>query len=293
MPRFELGTSPTRTERATRLRHTPSVKQVSGSLSTAFRGLGHLDSPPMAHRDEILAFADEFLDLGSFPDYGPMGLQVVGSDEVAKIACGVSASRELFERAAEAGAQLVLVHHGLFWDRDPRVVDARMKGRLKALFDADITLAAYHLALDAHPEVGNNALLARELGVEVEGTFAGIGVGGRLAESLAVETFVGEVRSRLGADPLVFGEGPPTVERVAIVSGGAAAHLTDAAAEGYDLYLTGEPAEPTMMTARELGIHFVAAGHYATETLGVQALAARLAERFELDWEFVDLPNPV
>jgi dinuclear metal center YbgI/SA1388 family protein len=247
----------------------------------------------MAHRDEILAFAAELLDLASFPDYGPMGLQVVGSDEVAKIACGVSASRELFARAAAAGAQLVLVHHGLFWDRDPRVVDARMKGRLKALFDADITLAAYHLALDAHPEVGNNALLARELGVQVEGTFAGIGVGGRLAESLAVETFVGEVRSRLGADPLVFGEGPPTVERVAIVSGGGAGHLTDAAAEGYHLYLTGEPAEPTMMTARELGIHFVAAGHYATETLGVQALAARLAERFGLDWEFVDLPNPV
>jgi dinuclear metal center YbgI/SA1388 family protein len=247
----------------------------------------------VAHRDEILAFAAELLDLASFPDYGPMGLQVVGSDEVAKIACGVSASRELFERAAAAGAQLVLVHHGLFWDRDPRVVDARMKGRLKALFDADITLAAYHLALDAHPEVGNNALLARELGVQVEGKFAGIGVGGRLTASLAVETFVGEVRSRLGADPLVFGEGPPTVERVAIVSGGAAGHVTDAAAEGYDLYLTGEPAEPTMMTARELGIHFVAAGHYATETLGVQALAARLAERFGLDWEFVDLPNPV
>jgi dinuclear metal center YbgI/SA1388 family protein len=247
----------------------------------------------VAHRDEILAFADEFLDLASFPDYGPMGLQVVGSDEVAKIACGVSASRELFERAAAAGAQLVLVHHGLFWDRDPRVVDARMKGRLKALFDADITLAAYHLALDAHPEVGNNALLARELGIQVDGEFGEIGVGGRLAEPLAVETFVGEIRSRLGADPVVFAEGPLTVERVAIVSGGAARLVTDAAAAGYDLYLTGEADEPTMMTARELGIHFVAAGHYATETLGVQALAARLAERFGLDWEFVDLPNPI
>ena len=247
----------------------------------------------MANRDEILAHADELLDLASFPDYGPMGLQVVGSEEVTKIACGVSASRDLFERAAASKAQLALVHHGLFWDREPRVVDARMRGRLKVLFDADVTLAAYHLALDAHPEIGNNALLARDLGVQVEGKFAGIGVGGRLAESLAVETFVGEVRSRLGADPLVFGAGPPTVERVAIVSGGAAGYLTDAAAEGYDLYLTGEPAEPTMMTARELGIHFVAAGHYATETLGVQALAALLAERFGLGWEFIDLPNPV
>jgi dinuclear metal center YbgI/SA1388 family protein len=247
----------------------------------------------VAHRDEILAYADELLDVGAFSDYGPMGLQVVGADEVSKIACGVSASRELFERAAQVGAQLVLVHHGLFWDRDSRVVDARMRGRLRALFDSEITLAAYHLALDAHPEIGNNALLARELGVEVKGPFAEIGYGGRLAEPLAVETFVGEVRSRLGADPLVFAEGPATVERVAIVSGAAAQFVTNAAAGGFDLYLTGEAAEPTMMTARELGIHFVAAGHYATEKLGVQALAERLAERFGLDWEFVDLPNPV
>src|SRR5919201_6587648 len=127
-----------------------------------------LQSRLVAHRDEILAYADELLDVDSFPDYGPMGLQVVGADEVTKIASGVSASRELFERAAAAGAQLVLVHHGLFWDKESRVVDARMKGRLKALLDADLTLAAYHLALDAHPEIGNNARLAQELGVEVE-----------------------------------------------------------------------------------------------------------------------------
>src|SRR3954464_175245 len=119
----------------------------------------------MPSRDEILAYAADYLDLAAYPDYGPMGLQVVGADEVVKIACGVSASRELFERASEAGAQLVLVHHGLIWDKDPRVVDRVMRGRLKALFEADLTLAAYHLALDAHPEIGNNALLAAELGV--------------------------------------------------------------------------------------------------------------------------------
>ena len=252
-----------------------------------------LQSRLVAHRDEILAYADELLDIDSFPDYGPMGLQVIGTDEVTKIASGVSASRELFERAAAAGAQLVLVHHGLFWDKESRVVDARMKGRLKALLDADLTLAAYHLALDAHPEIGNNARLAQELGVEVEQPFAEIGYGGRLAESLPAETFVGEIRSRIGQDPLVFPYGPERIERVAIVSGGAAKYVTDAAAEGYDLFLTGEAAEPTMHAARELGIHFVAAGHYATERLGVQALAERLAERFGLDWEFVELPNPV
>src|ERR671911_2859586 len=118
----------------------------------------------MGARDEIVAWADEYLDLASYPDYGPMGLQVVGADEVRTIVCGVSASRELFERAAEAGAQMVLVHHGLFWDRDTRVIDPVMRGRLKALFDHDLSLVAYHLALDAHPEVGNNALLAQELG---------------------------------------------------------------------------------------------------------------------------------
>lgn len=247
----------------------------------------------MAGRDEILAYARELLDLDAYPDYGPMGLQVVGSMEVTRIACGVSASRELCERAATAGAQLVLVHHGLLWNNEPRTIDKRLKGRLQALFAADLTLAAYHLALDAHPELGNNVLLARELGVEVERPFARIGVGGRLATPCPLEAFVARVRDRLGSGPLVFDHGPSTVESVAIVSGGAGRHLLEAAEEGYDLFLTGEAEEPSLHTARELGIHFVAAGHYATERLGVQALAARLAERFGLEWEFIDLPNPV
>jgi len=246
----------------------------------------------MARRDEILDYAAELLDLGAFADYGPQGMQVVGAEEVTKIVCGVSSSLELFERAGAAGAQLVIVHHGLFWDREPRIVDRRMRGRLEALFAADLTLAAYHLALDAHPEVGNNVLLARELGVGVESAFAGIGVGGRLAAE-PLDRFLARVRERIAPDPLVFANGSDPVERVAILSGGGSAHLTDAAEAGYDVYVTGEPAEPSMHLARELGITFVAAGHYATERLGVQALAKRLAERFDLAWEFVDLPNPV
>jgi dinuclear metal center YbgI/SA1388 family protein len=247
----------------------------------------------VAARDEILAYAHELLDLDAFPDYGPMGMQVAGSRAVDRIACGVSASRELFERAAVAGANLVIVHHGLFWDSDPRVIDDSLRARLKPLLDAEITLAAYHLALDAHREVGNNALLAAELGIEVERPFAAIGVGGRLAEPTAIGSFLDRVRNRLGREPLAFAVGPDVIERAAVVTGGAARYLAAAAAEGYDLFLTGEPAEPTMHTASELGIHFVAAGHYATECLGVQALAARLAERFDLGWEFIDLPNPV
>jgi dinuclear metal center YbgI/SA1388 family protein len=247
----------------------------------------------MAARDEILDYAAELLDLDSFADYGPQGMQVAGADEVAKIVCSVSASLELFERAAAAGAQLVIVHHGLLWDKEPRIIDRRVRRRLQALFDADLTLAGYHLALDAHPEVGNNALLARELGVDVDGPFAELGAGGRLPAPEPLETFLARVRERIGPEPLVFAEGPDPVERIAIVSGGAGRHVTEAAAEGYDLFLTGEAEEPSLHLARELGITFVAAGHYATERLGVQALSARLAERFGLEWEFVELPNPV
>jgi len=247
----------------------------------------------LADRDEILAFASDLLELDAYPDYGPMGLQVAGTREVERIACGVSASLELFEQAAASGAQMLLVHHGLLWDRDPRVIDDASRRRLKALFDADITLVAYHLALDAHPEVGNNALLARELGIEPAERFAEIGFGGPLAEAATIDEFAARVREALGSEPLVFAHGPVRVERAAVVTGGAGRYLADAAREGYDLFLTGEPAEPSLHTARELGIHFVAAGHYATERIGIQALAERLAEQFDLEWEFIDLPNPV
>ncbi len=247
----------------------------------------------MAARDDLIAYANELLDLDSFSDYGPMGMQVAGAIQVRKIACGVSASLELFERAASAGAQLLIVHHGILWENEPRTIDDRTRRRLNALFDADLTLAAYHLALDAHPEIGNNALLAHELEVTVEAPFAGIGVGGPVNGATEIGAFAARVAARLGREPLVFAEGPDRIERVAIVSGGAARYVTDAAAEGYDLFLTGEPAEPTLHLARELNIHYVAAGHYATERLGVQALAQRLAERFDLEWEFLEVPNPV
>jgi dinuclear metal center YbgI/SA1388 family protein len=248
----------------------------------------------MAARDEIIAWADEYLDVASYPDYGPMGLQVVGTAEVRRIVCGVSVSRELFQRAAEAEAQLVLVHHGLFWERDSRVVGPVLRERLRALFDADLNLVAYHLALDAHEEVGNNALLCDELGVDRERRFAdGYGFGGRLAEPVPVSDLAERAQQRLGQMPLVFSYGPEVVERVAVCSGGAARYLAQAAAEGYDCFVTGEADEPTKHAAKEAGVHFVAGGHYATETLGVRALAARLAKRFDLAWEFVDLPNPV
>ena len=247
----------------------------------------------MADRDAILAFASELLDLDAFPDYGPMGMQVAGAAEVKRIACGVSSSLELFERAAAAGAQMLLVHHGVLWDRESRVIDDASRRRLKTLFDAEMTLAAYHLALDAHPELGNNALIARELGIEPAEQFGGIGFGGSLAEPVSIDVFAERVRGQLGSDPVVFAHGPKRIGRAAVITGGAARYLADAAREGYDLFLTGEPAEPSLHTARELGIHFVAAGHYATERIGIKALSERLAEQFDLEWEFIDLPNPV
>jgi dinuclear metal center YbgI/SA1388 family protein len=247
----------------------------------------------MTHRNEIIAFADELLEVHRFPEFAPPGLQVVGTDEVTKIACGVSASVELFERASAAGAQLVIVHHGLFWRNEPPIVDRRQRARLEALFRADLTLAAYHLALDAHPVIGNNALLADGLGVEVEGPFGEVGQGGRLREPCTADEFAARVRDLVGREPLVFASGPERIERVAITSGGGGGELLRASREGYDLFLTGEPEEPSLQAARELGVHFVAGGHYATERLGVQALANRLSERFGVEWEFLEVENPV
>ncbi len=247
----------------------------------------------VAHRDEIVAFANALLEVDKWQEFAPPGLQVVGSDEVTRLACGVSASLELFERAAAAGAKLVLVHHGLFWRNEPLVVDRRLRGRLEALFAANMSLLAYHLALDAHPEVGNSAQLARRIGVEPAGPFAEVGVGGRLASPLPIGELAARVHEVVDREPLVFAGGPELVERVAVATGAAGYELIRAAHENYDCLITGEPEEPSLHTARELGIHLIAAGHDATERLGVQALAVRICAEFGLPWEFVDVQNPV
>jgi dinuclear metal center YbgI/SA1388 family protein len=247
----------------------------------------------LAARDDILDYARELLDLDSFKDYGPMGLQVVGAEEVTKVAAAVSSSLELFQRAVAAGAQLVIVHHGILWDADPRVIDRPMRRRLQALFDGDITLAAYHLALDAHPEIGNNILLARMLGVREPEPFLDLGYGGPLDRPVPLEQLAARLREATGREPQVFDGGPGEIERVGVITGGAAKLFPQVAALGYDAFVTGEPSEPTLHAARELGTHFLAGGHYATETFGIKALAERIAEHFGIEWEFLDLPNPV
>jgi dinuclear metal center YbgI/SA1388 family protein len=248
---------------------------------------------------DILAEIDRLLEPGRFTDYGPNGLQVPGPAEVSTVATGVSAHAELFELAAGEQAELVIVHHGLFWGGAAGPIDAILKRRLKILFDADIGLAAYHLPLDAHPDLGNNALLARALGAEPLEPFAlhegePIGFIASLpGDGLAAAdlfTRVGDVTSR---EPLVFDAGPARVRRVAIVSGAGADYLADAAAAGAEALLTGEPAERTMAVARETGMHFIAAGHHATETFGVRRLGEHLAECFGVRAVFLEVPNPV
>jgi dinuclear metal center YbgI/SA1388 family protein len=248
---------------------------------------------------EIVAELDSLLQPGRFQDYCPNGLQVPGRAEVATVATGVTAHAELFELAIAASAELIVVHHGLFWGDGPGPIDAPLKRRLELLFDADIALAAYHLPLDAHPELGNNALLARALGSETLDPFAfhhgePIGFLARFpGEGLPAAELFARVRDVTAREPLVFDSGPALVRSLAIVSGAGADYLADAAAAGAEAFLTGEPAERVMAQARESGLHFVAAGHYATETFGVRRLGEHLAERFPLHHVFLDVPNPV
>jgi len=247
----------------------------------------------MAELDELIRYLDELLDPAAFEDMGPNGLQVPGPRAVRRVVTGVTAQRELIERAVAERAELVLVHHGLFWNFAPVGLTPRLAERLRPLFRHDVALAAYHLPLDAHPEVGNNALLADALGAGGHVAFAGIGRGATFAEPLPAAELFERVAAATGREPLVFDAGPPAVRRVAIVSGGAASRLDQAAAEGYDAFLTGEPKENVMADAREAGIHFIAAGHYATETFGVRRLGDLLAGRFGIEHVWIDIPNPV
>ena len=243
---------------------------------------------------DLIDHLDDLLRIGEFEDLGPNGLQVPADREVERVVTGVTAQRELIERAIAAEAQLVLVHHGLFWRFNPVGLTPVLAERLRPLFKHDVALAGYHLPLDAHPEVGNNALLADALGCSEHVAFSTVGRGGSFAEPVPVSTLVDRVMAACGGrEPLLFDGGPAAVRRIAIVSGGAAGELPRAIAEGYDAFLTGEPKEHVMADAREAGIHFIAAGHYATETHGIRRIGDLIAQRFGVSHSFADIPNPV
>ena len=248
----------------------------------------------MPSTEELIGFLDLLLKPERFDDYGPNGLQVAGPGEIGVVATGVSAGAELFERAAAQGADLVLVHHGLLWKGPPRPIDPAARRRLALLFDHDMGLAAYHLPLDAHPEHGNNALLAEAIGAEVRGPFAGLGVVAELADPLSPPELEARVRAAVGGrEPLAVLAGPETVRTVGIVSGGGQGLLPDAIGAGLDAFVTGEAAERNFNEAREGRIHFLAAGHYATETLGVRRLGDLLAAEPGVRHVWIDVPNPI
>jgi dinuclear metal center YbgI/SA1388 family protein len=253
----------------------------------------------MAARRQILGFCDELLSVTEFEDYGPNGLQVPGAGQVSRIATGVTANLELLARAVQSGAELVLTHHGLLWGDELGPLSVPMASRLRALLCANVSLAAYHLPLDAHPEIGNNAMLRERLGLEADERPFGfakgrpVGVVGRAPAPLAV----GELRERLseatGQEPLVFDAGPERISTVGVVTGAGGFALHEAGPMGLDAVVTGEPSEPVMGEAREYGVHFLAGGHYATETLGIRRLGELVAERFGVEHEFIDVPNPI
>ncbi len=251
----------------------------------------------MVSRDELIGYLDGYLRVGEFRDYGPQGLQVEGKPEIRKIVTAVSSSLALFERAVEAGADLIMVHHGLLWDQDSRLVRGAYRARLATLLRHDINLAGYHLCLDAHAEVGNNALATRGLGLtdiqpwcEVSGV--PIGFRGRCEPTPAAE-WVRRINSFYHSEALAFLYGPEAICSVGIVSGGAQRQIHDALAAGLDMYVTGEASEFVMHAAQEGGIHFVAAGHYHTERIGIRTLGEHVAQRYDIAVEFIDLPNPV
>ena len=253
----------------------------------------------MAGLSEMLAELDSQLDPDAFADYCPNGLQVQGREEVTVVATGVSASRELFERSIEAGAQLIVVHHGLFWKGDDQRVVGTLRDRLKLLLGADVSLAAYHLPLDAHPTLGNNARIAAGLGLEDSQPFgrAGgreVGVRARVrGEGIEAAELVTRVAELTAREPLAFLDGPPQIRSVGIVSGGGGSSVHEAIAAGLDAFITGEPEEWAAAIAAERNIHFIAAGHYATETFGVSALGEHLAARFGVAHTEIAIANPV
>lgn len=249
-------------------------------------------------RRTLVAYLDQLLDAARGRDYGPNGLQVEGGETIRKVVTGVSACQELFVRAREAGADAVLVHHGIFWDSMPRVLTGFQYRRVAELIRGEINLIAYHLPLDRHPELGNNALAGRAFGLgglEPFGLHEGLPIGfqGRFPEPVSAAELKARCRRVYAQEPLAFLEGPDLVRTLGIISGGAQRDFYSAIHGGLDAYITGEVSEWVMNVAREAKVHYLAAGHYATERLGIRALGEHLAERYGIEAEFVDVPNPV
>lgn len=249
----------------------------------------------MAKLHEIVSYTNKLLAIDSFQDYGPNGLQVEGRAQVNTLVSGVTASQAFLDAAIEQGADAVLVHHGYFWKNEAPCVVGMKRRRLATLLENNISLLAYHLPLDAHPELGNNVQLARVLGFAPDKATAdssGMVMTGHLAAPLSGEALAAHVAARLGRQPLYVPGAADTINTIAWCTGGAQAYIEAAVELGVDAYLTGEVSEQTVHVARECGIHFIAAGHHATERYGAPALGEHLAQQFGIAHNFIDIDNP-
>ena len=248
------------------------------------------------NRNELVDYLDDYLHVADIEDYGPQGLQVeAAGDEVQRVALSVDASPAVIAAAAEWGADLLLVHHGVLWGKLERIAGPLGK-RVRALLAHDIHLYSAHLPLDAHPQVGNNAVLARMLGVQVEQWWCSpknvpLGVVGAAPPDTLLEPFVAQVEGKLNTSARVLAEGPERISRVAILSGFGADQVAGAREAGADTYLTGETSHANYWAAADHGINVIYAGHYATETVGVQALGRHLEQQFGLESRFLDFPT--
>lgn len=246
----------------------------------------------------LVEAANKLMQPQLFEDYCPNGLQVEGCLEVQRLITGVTASQKLLEAAIELKADAILVHHGYFWKgEDPCVVGIKGK-RLSTLLKNDVSLLAYHLPLDAHPELGNNAQLAKLLGIKITGQLfpgraSAVGNVGRMSKELNTDEFSCLLADRLGREPQVIVGGPQAIQTVAWCTGAAQDYIEQAALLGVDAFISGEISERTVHLAEELGIHYFAAGHHATERYGVKALGESLAQQFQLHHDYIEMDNPV
>jgi dinuclear metal center YbgI/SA1388 family protein len=251
-----------------------------------------------ANREELANYLAQTLNIAQYRDYCPNGLQVEGRAEIGLVVSGVTASQALIEAALDLKADAILVHHGYFWrGEDARVIGTKHK-RLRALLTSDVNLFAYHLPLDGHPELGNNAQLARQLSLVGSDRFGEdklgwLGVPEADANIVTVGDLARLIERRLGRAPLLIGDADQPLGKIAWCTGAAQGFLGDAIAAGASVYISGEISEPTVHLARETGVAYIAAGHHATERYGVQALGAHVADHFGIRHQFVDIDNPV
>lgn len=246
---------------------------------------------------ELSRYTAQLLKVSAFNDYCPNGLQVEGRADIKRIVTGVTACEALIDQAIAQQADALIVHHGFFWKGEDPCLSGMKGRRIKKLMQADISLLAYHLPLDAHPTLGNNAQLAQRLGWK---TTAGldsseypVGLVGELEGPLSLEALSQQLHEALDREPLFIGDAGQIIERLAWCTGAAQSYIDKAVAAGVDCFISGEISEPTVHVAREMGVAYIAAGHHATERYGVKALGEHLAQQFAVDVSFVDIDNPV